>query len=197
MIIRRSTYRQKGASRYLAEGHHQARGEASITGPARTPLGGYQERTRPGERSSARAVDRRRACGAAREGLGDAVLAESTRRCLQIAAERVPVELVPRSPNQRSGEHPRRYGMRQNRLICTAPLTRHQATADVQIGGYARCWPRGSTTLGDLLADGQTGVRLAEPAGTVLGQYAGPRPGPGSGWRLLPMRQAMTLTFSA
>jgi len=25
-----------------------------------------------------------------------------------------------------------------------------------QIGGYARCWPRGSTTLDDLLADGQT-----------------------------------------
>ena len=110
MIIRRSASGQKGASRYPAEGHHQARGEASITGPARTPLGGYQERAGPGELSSAPALDRRRACGAAREGLGDAVLAESARRCLQIAAERVPVALVPRSPNQRSGEHPRRYG---------------------------------------------------------------------------------------
>jgi hypothetical protein len=42
-IIRRSTYPQQGASRYPAEGHHQARGEASITGPARTPLRGYEE----------------------------------------------------------------------------------------------------------------------------------------------------------
>ena len=32
---------------------------------------------------------------AAREGLGDAVLADSARRCLQIAAGRVPAELVP------------------------------------------------------------------------------------------------------
>jgi hypothetical protein len=38
VIIRRTACGQKGASRRQAEGHHQARGEASITGPARTPL---------------------------------------------------------------------------------------------------------------------------------------------------------------
>src|SRR6266571_1829810 len=55
MIIRRPTYGQKGASPYPAEGHHQARGEASITGTARTPLAGagsppgraHLERERP------------------------------------------------------------------------------------------------------------------------------------------------------
>ena len=66
-------------------------------------------------------------------------------------------------------------------------------------GGYARCWPRGSTTLGGLLADGQTGGQLAEPPGTVPGSIHPPATGVAGrrGWRLLPMRQAMTLTFSA
>jgi hypothetical protein len=51
VIIRRSACGQKGASRHQAEGHHQARGEASITGPARTPLRGYEEPAgRPGWR---------------------------------------------------------------------------------------------------------------------------------------------------
>jgi len=43
-----------------------------------------------------------------------------------------------------------------------------------QIGGYARCWPGGSTTLGDLLADDNLGLRLAEPPGTVLGSMHRP-----------------------
>ena len=48
-IIRRSTCAQKGASRHPAGGHHQARRGASITGPARTPLRGYEEPVgRPG-----------------------------------------------------------------------------------------------------------------------------------------------------
>ena len=52
VIIRRSACGQKGASRHQAEGHHQARGEASITGPARTPLRGHEEAAgRPGWRA--------------------------------------------------------------------------------------------------------------------------------------------------
>jgi hypothetical protein len=52
MIIRRSASGQKGASRYPAEGHHQARGEASITGRTRAPLRGYEEAAgRPGWRA--------------------------------------------------------------------------------------------------------------------------------------------------
>jgi len=40
VIIRRSTCGQKDASHRPAASYHQARGEASITGPAPTPLRG-------------------------------------------------------------------------------------------------------------------------------------------------------------
>src|SRR3974390_3668081 len=45
-------------------------------------------------------------------------------------------------------------------------------------GGYGRCWSHGSTTLGYLLAGGQTGGQLApNHLGRCWGQYTGPRPG--------------------
>lgn len=49
-------------------------------------------------------------------------------------------------------------GAHADRQICAPELTMLVGSDLRQIGGYARCWPRGSTTLGDLLADGQTGA---------------------------------------
>jgi DNA-binding transcriptional MerR regulator len=66
-------------------------------------------------------------------------------------------------------------------------------------GGYARCWSHGSTTLGELLAGGQTGVswRRIIWDGAGVSTPVAARAARRRGWRLLPVRQAMTLTFSA
>ena len=61
--------------------------------------------------------------------------------------------------------------------LCTAAPTECQRPGAAHIGGSARCWPPGSTTLGDLLADGQTGVSWRSHLGRCWGQCTGPRPG--------------------
>src|SRR5258708_32709198 len=58
--------------------------------------------------------------------------------------------------------------------LCAATTPESPRLRTAQLGGYARCWPGGSTTLGDLLADGQTGGQLAEPPGVST-----PARGPG------------------